>query len=265
MTALLEVSDLVVEMRRHHRWFRAVDDVSLTLQRGSSLGTVGESGCGKSVTLRAITGLLPRAGRVQAGQIRVGGELLRAGPGERAGQGTADRRQHRLAMVFQDALTALNPVMTVGEQVAEAPRRVLGLSRRAARGRALELLRVVGIPDPVRRYGSYPHELSGGLRQRMMIAIALSSEPAILLCDEPTTALDVTIQGQILALLSDLRGASGLSIVFVTHDLGVVGQVCDDLAVMYAGAHRRDRPGRRRAGLTAPSLHRGPARLGTRR
>jgi oligopeptide/dipeptide ABC transporter ATP-binding protein len=235
MTALLEVSDLVVEMRRHHRWFRAVDDISLTLQRGGSLGIVGESGCGKSVTLRAIMGLLPRAGRVQAGQIRIGGELLRAGPGERVGQGTADRRQHRLAMVFQDALTALNPVMTVGEQVAEAPRRVLGLSRRAARGRALELLRVVGIPDPARRYGSYPHELSGGLRQRVMIAIALSSEPAILLCDEPTTALDVTIQAQILALLSDLRDASGLSIVFVTHDLGVVGQVCDDLAVMYAG------------------------------
>jgi oligopeptide/dipeptide ABC transporter ATP-binding protein len=231
MTALLEVSHLVVEMRRHHRWFRAVDEVSFSLARGGSLGIVGESGCGKSVTLRAIMGLLPAAGRVRAGAVSVDGEVLSVG----SGRGGVDRRQHRLAMIFQDALSALNPVMRVGDQIAEAPRRVIGLSRSAARDRALELLRVVGIPDPVRRYDSYPHELSGGLRQRVMIAIALSSEPAILLCDEPTTALDVTIQAQILALLSDLRAASGLSIVFVTHDLGVVGQVCDELAVMYAG------------------------------
>jgi oligopeptide/dipeptide ABC transporter ATP-binding protein len=231
MTALLEVSHLVVEMRRHHRWFRAVDEVSLSLDRGGSLGIVGESGCGKSVTLRAIMGLLPAAGRVHSGAVTVAGETLSLG----SGRGGVDRRQHRLAMIFQDALSALNPVMRVGDQIAEAPRRVLGQSRPAARKRALDLLRVVGIPDPARRYDSYPHELSGGLRQRVMIAIALSSEPAILLCDEPTTALDVTIQAQILALLSDLRASSGLSIIFVTHDLGVVGQVCDDLAVMYAG------------------------------
>jgi oligopeptide/dipeptide ABC transporter ATP-binding protein len=231
MTALLEVSHLVVEMRRHHRWFRAVDEVSFSLAQGGSLGVVGESGCGKSVMLRAIMGLLPAAGRVRAGAVSVGGEVLSVGS-DRSG---VHRRQQGLAMIFQDALSALNPVMRVGDQIAEAPRRVIGLSRSAARDRALELLRVVGIPDPVRRYDSYPHELSGGLRQRVMIAIALSSEPAILLCDEPTTALDVTIQAQILALLSDLRAASGLSIVFVTHDLGVVGQVCDELAVMYAG------------------------------
>jgi oligopeptide/dipeptide ABC transporter ATP-binding protein len=230
MTVVLQVSDLVVEMRRHRRRFRAVDEVSLTVDRGGSLGIVGESGCGKSLTLRAIMGLLPSAGRVLAGTVSVDGEPLSA-DSRRAGR---DRR-HRLSMVFQDALSALNPVMTVGAQIAEAPRLVLGLSRKAARVRALELLRVVGIPDPQRRYGTYPHELSGGLRQRVMIAIALSSEPAILLCDEPTTALDVTIQAQILALLADLRVSSGLTILFVTHDLGVVGQVCDDLAVMYAG------------------------------
>jgi oligopeptide/dipeptide ABC transporter ATP-binding protein len=143
--------------------------------------------------------------------------------------------RERMSIVFQDSLTALNPVATVGNQIAEAPRHVLGLSRKASRGRALELLRLVGIPDPERRYRSYPHELSGGTRQRVLIAIALSSEPSILLCDEPTTALDVTIQTQILALLAELRTARGLSLVFVTHDLSVVGQVAEQLAVMYTG------------------------------
>jgi oligopeptide/dipeptide ABC transporter ATP-binding protein len=140
-----------------------------------------------------------------------------------------------MSIVFQDALSALNPVATVGNQIAEAPRHVLGLGRSASRQRALELLRLVGIPDPERRYRSYPHELSGGTRQRVMIAIALSSDPAILLCDEPTTALDVTIQTQILALLAHLRVERSLSLVFVTHDLGVVSQVAERLAVMYTG------------------------------
>jgi oligopeptide/dipeptide ABC transporter ATP-binding protein len=229
--SLLEVSGLTVQVRRQHRTFRAVDGVSLSVAGGASLGIVGESGSGKSIMLRAIMGLLPRAARVQAGTVHVDGELVVA-RGERS---SADRRRHRLAMVFQDPLSALNPVMTIGDQIAEAPRRVGGLSARAARDRALELLRVVGIPDPGRRYASYPHQLSGGLRQRVMIAIALSGDPAILLCDEPTTALDVTIQAQILALLQDLREAAGLSIVFVTHDLGIVGQICDEIAVMYAG------------------------------
>jgi oligopeptide/dipeptide ABC transporter ATP-binding protein len=228
--ALLDVGHLTVAVRRQNRQFRAVDDVSLSLARGASLGIVGESGSGKSITLRAIMGLLPRAATVRAGTVRIGGDLVTHG----RGLGPADRR-HRIAMVFQDALSALNPVMTAGDQIAEAPRRVLGMSARAARERALELLRVVGVPDPARRYRSYPHELSGGLRQRVMIAIALSSDPAILLCDEPTTALDVTIQAQILALLHDLRESTGLSIVFVTHDLAVVGQICDELSVMYAG------------------------------
>jgi peptide/nickel transport system ATP-binding protein len=227
---LLEVDHLTVAVRRQNRQFDAADDVTLRLPRGGSLGIVGESGSGKSITLRAIMGLLPRAATLRAGTVRIGGDLVHHG----RGLGPADRR-HRVAMVFQDALSALNPVMTAGDQIAEAPRRVLGLSARAARERALELLRVVGVPDPDRRYRSYPHELSGGLRQRVMIAIALSCDPAILLCDEPTTALDVTIQAQILALLADLRESTGLSIVFVTHDLGVVGQICDELAVMYAG------------------------------
>jgi oligopeptide/dipeptide ABC transporter ATP-binding protein len=230
MSALLEVSDLTVEVRRHHQTFRAVDGVSLRLPAGGSLGIVGESGSGKSMTLRAIMGLLPRTARVQAGAVRVAGEVIAGG--ERS---SAARRRHQLAMIFQDTLSALDPVMTVGAQVAEAPRRVGGLSAQAARERALGLLRTVGIPDPARRYGSYPHELSGGLRQRVMIAIALSTNPAILLCDEPTTALDVTIQAQILGLLQDLRDAEGLGLVFVTHDLGVVGQICDEIAVMYAG------------------------------
>jgi oligopeptide/dipeptide ABC transporter ATP-binding protein len=245
VSALLEVSDLTVQVRRGHQLFRAVDGVSLVLPDGASLGLVGESGSGKSMTLRAIMGLLPRAARVQAGTVRVAGELAGArgrhpaprdpAPRDTAPRSAADRRRQRLAMIFQDPLAALDPVMTVGAQVAEAPRRVGGLSARAARERALDLLRLTGIPDPVRRYASYPHELSGGLRQRVMIAVALSSDPAVLLCDEPTTALDVTIQAQILALLQDLRDTQGLGLVFVTHDLAVVGQICDELAVMYAG------------------------------
>jgi len=231
LTALLEASDLTVEVRREHRVFRAVDGVSFSLPPGGSLGIVGESGSGKSMTLRAVMGLLPRAARASGGILRVAGEAVPVGAARRPG----DRRRQRLAMVFQDPLQALDPVMTVGAQVAEAPRRSAGLPARAARERALELLRLVGIPDPVRRYGSYPHELSGGLRQRAMIAVALSSDPAVLLCDEPTTALDVTIQAQILAMLGEFRQTRGLGLVFVTHDLGIVGQVCDDIAVMYAG------------------------------
>jgi peptide/nickel transport system ATP-binding protein len=232
---LLEVSDLTVQVRRGHQLFPAVDGVSLILPDGASLGLVGESGSGKSMTLRAIMGLLPRAARVQAGTIRVAGDPAGARGRQQTLRSSADRRRQRLAMIFQDPLAALDPVMTVGAQVAEAPRRVGGLSARAARARALDLLRLTGIPDPVRRYASYPHELSGGLRQRVMIAVALSCDPAVLLCDEPTTALDVTIQAQILALLQELRETQGLGLVFVTHDLAVVGQICDEIAVMYAG------------------------------
>jgi oligopeptide/dipeptide ABC transporter ATP-binding protein len=232
MTPFLEVEDLVVEMRRQETSFRPVDGVSFSVERGRALAIVGESGSGKSLTLRAIMGLLPNRGRVLSGRVVVDGVEL--GPGTR-GRGRGHRQRKRMSIVFQDSLSALNPVATVGHQIAEAPRHVLGLGRHASQERALELLRQVGIPDPERRYGAYPHELSGGTRQRVMIAIALSSDPAILLCDEPTTALDVTIQTQILSLLADLRAARGLSLVFVTHDLSVVGQVAEELAVMYTG------------------------------
>ncbi|MGO9584203.1 MAG: ABC transporter ATP-binding protein [Acidimicrobiales bacterium] len=232
MTPLLEVEDLVVEMRRHEAAFRAVDGVSFSLERGGALAIVGESGSGKSITLRAIMDLLPSGGRLVSGRVVVDGVELEA---HNRGRGRGHHQRERMSIIFQDALSALNPVATVGNQIAEAPRHVLGLARNASRERAIELLRLVGIPDPERRYHAYPHELSGGTRQRVMIAIALSSEPAILLCDEPTTALDVTIQTQILALLCELREARGLSLVFVTHDLSVVSQVAERLAVMYTG------------------------------
>jgi oligopeptide/dipeptide ABC transporter ATP-binding protein len=232
MTApLLRVRDLVVEFPLARGTLRAVDGVSFDVQSGEALGLVGESGSGKTMTLRALLGLLPSAGRITAGSIELAGEQI-------LGRGAARLRALRgrsMAMVFQEPTTALNPVMTVGEQIAEAPLVRLGLGRRAAHERALDLMRRVGIPDPVRRSRAYPHELSGGMRQRVMIAIALSAEPELILCDEPTTALDVTIQDQILKLLHSLQRDAGLSLVFVSHDLAVIAQTCDHVAVMYAG------------------------------
>ena len=226
----LQVDGLVVEVTRDRERFRAVDGVSLAVERGKSVGLVGESGCGKSLTLRAVMGLLPDRAAATAGRVTAAGVELPL-----RGKGVPAARRGRLGMIFQDPGTALDPVMTCGYQIAEAPRRVLGMSRAQADARALELLRLVGIPDVERRMRSYPHELSGGTRQRVMIAIALSSEPKVLLCDEPTTALDVTIQAQILRLLVDLQEEMGLSIVFVTHELALVGELCEDVCVMYAG------------------------------
>jgi oligopeptide/dipeptide ABC transporter ATP-binding protein len=224
---ILSVRDLRVEIPTPRGVVKAVDGVSLEVPRGGALGLVGESGSGKTMTLRAILGLLPGRAHIAGGEVEFDGRAL-------SPQSLGRLRGASIGMVFQEPMTALNPVMRVGEQIAEGPRVRLGQGAGQARERALELLRLVGIPDPERRYRAYPHELSGGLRQRIVIAIALASSPQLLLCDEPTTALDVTIQDQILHLLARLRAEMGLSQVLVTHDLAVVAQTCERVAVMYA-------------------------------
>src|SRR3954465_10918882 len=228
---ILDVRDLHVELTAGGRTLRPVDGVTLSVERGEALGVVGESGSGKTMALRSIVGLLPRVGEITGGTIELDGEdLVTASEARRR-----DLRGSSVAMVFQEPMTALNPVMRVGEQIAEIPRQRLGRTRAQAADRALELMKLVGIPDPVRRMRAYPHELSGGLRQRVMIAIALSGDPRLILCDEPTTALDVTIQDQILKLLSSLRRELGVAMVFVSHDLAVIAQTCERIAVMYGG------------------------------
>ncbi len=224
---ILSVRDLRVEIPTPRGVVKAVDGVSLDVPRGGALGLVGESGCGKSMTLRAILGLLPGKARIAGGEVVFDGAAL-------SPRSLGKLRGDSIGMVFQEPMTALNPVMRVGEQIAEAPRARLGHSAEQARERAMALLRLVGVPDPERRYRAFPHELSGGLRQRIVIAIALACEPQLLLCDEPTTALDVTIQDQILHLLERLRSETGVSLVLVTHDLAVVAQTCERVAVMYA-------------------------------
>jgi oligopeptide/dipeptide ABC transporter ATP-binding protein len=228
---LLRVRDLVVEFPLARGTLRAVDGLSFDLHEGEALGLVGESGSGKTMALRALVGLLPRTARIAGGSIEFEGrELLGADESQ-----LRELRGRSISMVFQEPMTALNPVMTVGEQIAEGPQVRLGRSRRAAHVEALELMRRVGIPDPARRAEAYPHELSGGMRQRVMIAIALSAGPKLILCDEPTTALDVTIQDQILKVLRALQHDLGVSLVFVSHDLAVIAQTCSRVAVMYAG------------------------------
>jgi len=230
-TPILEVRDLRVEIPLTRGTVHAVQSASFTVEAGQALGLVGESGCGKSMTLRAILGLLPQPGQITGGEVLFqGDDLANADP-----KRLRDVRGARIGIIFQEPMTALNPVMRVGDQIAEGPRVHLGKTRKEARLTALELMRKVGIPDPARRARAYPHELSGGMRQRVMIAIALSCEPRLILCDEPTTALDVTIQDQILKLLSAMRRDLGVSVVFVTHDLAVVAETCERIAVMYAG------------------------------
>ena len=231
MSALLEVHDLDVEIPLPGGTLHAVRGVSLSASAGEAVGLVGESGSGKSLTLRAIMDLLPVPARITGGAVVVDGVDV-------TGLRPEKRREHLssvMAMVFQDALTALNPTMRIGDQVAEVPRRRLGLSKADARARALDLLTQVGIRDADKRYRAYPHQLSGGMRQRVCIAIALSADPGLVLADEPTTALDVTIQAQVLGVLADLRASRGVGLVLVTHDLAVVSGTCSRLSVMYGG------------------------------
>jgi oligopeptide/dipeptide ABC transporter ATP-binding protein len=229
---LLQIEDLRISFGTRTSDVRAVDGVNLEIRPGEVLGLVGESGSGKSVTARSIMRLVPMPpGKLVSGRILFRGEDLTS-LSEREME---ELRGSRISMIFQDPMTFLNPLLTAGEQVSEAIRRHQGLDRAAARDDVLRLFREVSIPSPELRYGVYPHQLSGGLRQRVMIAIALSSRPELLIADEPTTALDVTIQAQILALLRDLQHEYGMSILLITHDLGVVAEICDRVAVMYAG------------------------------
>jgi len=228
---LLDVRDLTVRFRTERGAFAAVDRLSFAVARGEFLGIVGESGSGKSVTARAVMGLIQPPGRVASGSIRFDGEELVGRPDVELER----LRGKRMAMIFQEPMSSLNPVFTVGEQIAEAVRRHDRLPRRAAWDRAVEMLAKVGIPSPGERATSYPHQLSGGMRQRVMIAMALACDPEILIADEPTTALDVTIQAQILDLLRQLRRELGLTMLLITHDLGVVAEHADRVLVMYSG------------------------------
>jgi peptide/nickel transport system ATP-binding protein len=233
MTRVLEVENLRVSFPDSGgRRFYPVDGVSFTLDRGETMALVGESGCGKSLTSLALLRLIPPPGRVEPGSsIRLGGtEVLGL-----EGEALRRIRGRRIGMIFQDPMTSLNPVLTVGDQIGEGIRAHFPVSRAEARERSLRLLQEVGIPDPVSRLDAYPHQLSGGMRQRVMIAIALAAEPEILVADEPTTALDVTVQAQILEVLDRLRASRGMAVLLITHDLGIVAGRADRVAVMYAG------------------------------
>jgi peptide/nickel transport system ATP-binding protein len=229
---LLSVRDLRVTFTRQGQQpFKAVDGVSFDVRPGQTVGLVGESGCGKSVTSLAIMGLLPQRGVKVEGEVLYGGANLL----ELSTEQMRDRRGRDLGMIFQDPLSSLNPVVPIGLQVTEVLERHKGLSRKAAKPLAREMLEKVGIPDPTRRLKDYAHQLSGGMRQRALIAMALACEPRLLIADEPTTALDVTIQAQILALLKELVEDSGTALIMITHDLGVVAGLVDRVNVLYAG------------------------------
>ena len=232
---LLEIKDLVTVFHTSGGRLPAVDGVSLSIERGRTLGLVGESGCGKSVTAMSTLRLVSSPGRIESGSITFTTE------GESIDLVTTSEKQlrkvrgGRIGMIFQEPMTSLNPVFTIGNQIAEVVQLHRKVSRSEARSRALEMLRLVRVADPEQRLDAYPHQLSGGMRQRVMIAIALACEPDLIIADEPTTALDVTIQAQILELLDELQSRLGTAILLITHDLGVVAETCDDVAVMYAG------------------------------
>jgi peptide/nickel transport system ATP-binding protein len=231
-TALLEVSDLRVEFSARRGTALVLNGVDFEMHSGETLCVVGESGCGKSMTALALLGLIPSPpGRISDGHVRFQGEdLLTAGEAR-----MRDVRGNRISMIFQEPMTSLNPVFTVGDQIGESLRLHAGLDAAGARRRSIEMLQQVGIPAPERRVDEYPHQLSGGMRQRVMIAMALACRPDILIADEPTTALDVTVQAQIFDLLRDLQREKGTAILLITHDMGAVAEMADRVIVMYAG------------------------------
>ncbi len=233
------MNDILLQVNGLKTWFdtssgtvRAVDGVSFDIRRGETFALLGESGCGKSITSLSLMRLIPEpAGKIVSGSVVLDGVDLLTLPEYQM----RNLRGSKIGMIFQEPMTSLNPVMNIGHQIQESVERHMGLRSRAAKGRVLELLSSVGIPDPAQRYGEYPHQLSGGMKQRVMIAIALAGEPELLIADEPTTALDVTIQAQVLELMADLQRQTGMAMLLITHDLGVVAEVADRVAVMYAG------------------------------
>jgi oligopeptide/dipeptide ABC transporter ATP-binding protein len=228
---LLEIKGLKTHFFTQDGAVKAVDDVTFEIDHGQTVGVVGESGSGKSVTSLSVMRLIDRPGRIVAGEILLNGENLL----DKSEADMRDVRGDQMSMIFQEPMTSLNPVFTNGDQIAEAVQQHTAVSRREAWDRAIEMLRVVGIPDPKRRASEHPHQLSGGMRQRVMIAMALSTDPDLLIADEPTTALDVTIQAQILEVMRDLRQKNRMAIMLITHDLGVVAEMADEVVVMYAG------------------------------
>ena len=229
---LLEVERLCVEFDTRAGVVHGLRGVDLSIRRGETLAIVGESGSGKSVTAQAVMGLIDVPGRIVSGDIKWKGQSLLTGDGPKRAR---EIRGKEVSLIFQDPMTSLNPLLTVGAQIAEVLQRHLGMTKTQARTRVLELLEAVGIPAPPRRANQYPHELSGGMRQRIMIAMAIACEPQLLIADEPTTALDVTIQAQVLELIAGLQETLNLSVILITHDLGVVAGLCRRVAVMYAG------------------------------
>ncbi|HET7677122.1 MAG TPA: ABC transporter ATP-binding protein [Candidatus Limnocylindrales bacterium] len=228
---LLEIKDLRTHFFTRDGTVKAVDGVTFEIRDGQTLGIVGESGCGKSITAMSIMRLIERPGKIVDGKVLLRGrDLLTVGEGE-----MRDVRGNTISMIFQEPMTSLNPVYTCGDQIAEAVEMHEAVGRREAMNRAIEMLRAVGIPDAKRRAHEFPHQLSGGMRQRVMIAMALSTNPELLIADEPTTALDVTIQAQILELMKALRERNQMAIMLITHDLGVVAEMADEVVVMYAG------------------------------
>ena len=237
MTGVVTVQDLSTHFFLDQGVVRAVDGVDLAVPRGKTLCVVGESGCGKSIMALSIMGMVPRPGRIVSGRVtlhRDGGDLVLTDLDEDS-PAMRQVRGDDIAMVFQEPMTSLSPVHTVGSQIVEAVRLHMELSRAGAREHAISMMGRVGIPEPAARFRQYAHELSGGLRQRVMVAMALCCRPSLLIADEPTTALDVTIQAQILALMRELQSELGMAVLFITHDLGVVAQLADEVAVMYLG------------------------------